>query len=491
MALRDPAQAQGICLPRCLAAAAASLTLAACVAGPAPEIATPPPALPDAFFFAPDEAVSSEVAALLPAEDPAFVVLASAAIADSPTLAEALARIDGARAQAERAGAERLPNVTADASVVRNRINPAQFGDAGAGFIPEVQTSYGANLTASWDPDIFGQLRAQERAAIARIDSASASALAVRNALLAEIAGSVIDWRTLSARQTALEQDVAAATRLVDLSRVREEAGIAPGFDRVRAQAAASASRSRLATLESERARLIGRLVALTAASAGEVSAALARTDQAMTLTQPPAALPSELLANRPDVLAAAAELAATDADLAAASRARFPRLTLSAVVGLLAFDPEDFFDDDSFVSTLAASVAAPLFDFGRIEAEIDGAAANKRIAFQAYRGAVFEALGEAEEAYGLIAAADAEAELAARESDELERAARLANVRFSAGLSNFLEVLEARRAADASGERAAAAVGRAERARILLWQALGGNAAEEDESRADNAQAL
>jgi outer membrane protein TolC len=190
-------------------------------------------------------------------------------------------------------------------------------------------------------------------------------------------------------------------------------------------------------------------------------------------------------------VLAAAAELAATDADLAAASRARFPRLTLSAVVGLLAFDPEDFFDDDSFVSTLAASVAAPLFDFGRIEAEIDGAAANKRIAFQAYRGAVFEALGEAEEAYGLIAAADAEAELAARESDELERAARLANVRFSAGLSNFLEVLEARRAADASGERAAAAIGRAERARILLWQALGGNAAEEDESRADNAQAL
>ncbi len=467
---------------------ALAAALGACAGKPAPEIATPPPDLPETFFFEPDQSVTGEVAALLPSDDPAFAALAASAIADSPTLAEAIARIDAARAGAARAGAERLPNVGADASIIRNRINPAQFGDAGQnGFIPEVQTSYGANLTASWDPDIFGQLRAQERAAIARIDGASASALAVRNALVSEIAGSVIDWRTLSARATALEQDVETATRLVDLSRVREEAGIAPGFDRVRAEAAASASRSRLAALESERVRLIGRLVTLTGANAGDITATLAQTQPSTALAEPPAALPSELLVNRPDILAAAAELAATDADLAAASRARFPRLTLSAVVGLLAFDPEDFFDEDSFVSTLGASIAAPLFDFGRLDAEIDGAAANKRIAFQAYRGAVFQALGDAEAAYGLIAAADEEARLAARERDELERAARLADVRFRAGLSNFLEVLEARRAADASGERAAAAQGRAERARVLLWQALGGEAPDAEE-RTDEA---
>ena len=85
------------------------------------------------------------------------------------------------------------------------------------------------------------------------------------------------------------------------------------------------------------------------------------------------------------------------------------------------------------------------------------------------------QALGDAEAAYGLIAASDAEAALAVQERDELTRAANLANTRYRAGLASFLEVLEARRAADASGERAAAALGRAERARILLWQALGG----------------
>ena len=127
-------------------------------------------------------------------------------------------------------------------------------------------------------------------------------------------------------------------------------------------------------------------------------------------------------------------------------------------------------------IGSLAASVAAPLLDFGRIEAEIDTAAAAKRAAFEAYRGAVFTALGDAEAAYGLVEAADAEAAASIAERDIAQRAAAIANTRFEAGLANFLAVIEARRAADASGERAAAAIGRARRARVLLWQALGGS---------------
>jgi multidrug efflux system outer membrane protein len=83
--------------------------------------------------------------------------------------------------------------------------------------------------------------------------------------------------------------------------------------------------------------------------------------------------------------------------------------------------------------------------------------------------------MGDAEAAYGVVAAADNEAQLSVNERDQLTRAASLADTRYRAGLASFLEVLEARRAADASGERAAAALGRAARARIVLWQALGG----------------
>lgn len=456
-----------------------SAALAACVAGPAPEIATPTPQLPAEFLYAPDQSSRAGLDALLPTNDAAFLELAGVALEQSPSLAEALARVDAARAGARRTGAERLPNIGAEANVTENRTNPAQFGtdNAFAQAIDTTQVSYGANLTARWDADLFGQLRAQERAALARIDASNASAAAVRIALLSEIATSVVDWRVLEARTNAIEADVAAASQLASLARTREEAGIAPGFDRVRAEAAASASRSRLAALQSERVRIVGRLITLTGQSGADVTAALGQGGPALDPLSAPAALPSDLLANRPDVIAAAAELAASDEDLAAAARARFPRLTLSAVIGLLAFDPEDLFDGDSAVRTLSAGIAAPLLDFGRIEAEIDGAAANKRAAFQAYRGAVFQALGDAEAAYGLIEAADNEAALAQEERDTLERAARLANDRYRAGLASFLEVLEARRAADASGERAAAALGRAERARIVLWQALGGDA--------------
>lgn len=451
------------------------LALAACALQPAPEIATPTPDLPPAFFFRPEGGAGTELAALLPAGDPAWQTLSQAAIAEGPSLAEALARIDTARAGARRAGAERLPNITADASVTRNRINPAQFGQAGQqGFIPREQTSYGANINASWDIDLFGRLKAEERAALARIDAASAQAQGVRLALLAEIAASITDWRTLDARAAAIEADAAAARQLAALAKTREDAGIAPGFDRVRADATASSSAVRLAALESERARLVGRLVTLTALDAAAVRAALAAPAPALALGSAPAALPSELLANRPDVAAAAANLAAADADLAAAARARFPRITLSGVIGLLSFRPQDFFDD-SLIGTLTGGIAGPLLDFGRVGAGIDAAAGDKRAAFAAYRGAVFTALGDAEAAYGTVTAADAEARLSVDERDQLARAASLAETRYRAGLASFLEVLEARRAADASGERAAAALGRAARARIVLWQALGG----------------
>ncbi|WP_086617526.1 efflux transporter outer membrane subunit [Erythrobacter tepidarius] len=458
-------------------AALLPLALGACVMQPAPEIATPVPDLPAAFFYTPASAEQSGLAALMPSADPAYVALSQAALAKAPSLAEAAARIDAARAGTRHAGAERLPNITADADVTRNRINPAQFGAAGQqGFIPREQTSYGANIVASWDPDIFGRLKAQERAALARIDAASAQAQGVRTALLAEIAASVIDWRTLDSRAAAIEEDVAAAQTLARLAKVREDAGIAPGFDRVRAEATARSSQVRLAALESERARLIGRLVTLTGQDAASVRAALAAPVTLLTPAAPPAALPSDLLANRPDVAAAAANLAASDADLAAAARARFPRITLSGVIGLLAFDPAEFFND-SIIGNLSAGVAGPLLDFGRVGAGIDAAAAEKRAAFAAYRGAVFQALGDAEGAYGTVAAADAESRLAVDEHGQLTRAASLAETRYKAGLASFLDVLEARRAADASGERAAAAMGRALRARVLLWQALGGDA--------------
>lgn len=464
-----------------LTASVASVVLAGCVAGPPPEIATPTPELPAAFIYSPESDEAANLAQLLPAHDPAFASIADLALQDAPSLAEALARVDATRAGASEAGAARLPSIGANASIEARRSNPAQFGGNVPAAIPfdTDQVGYAANLTASWELDIFGRLKASERAALARLDAASADSEAVRITLLAEIAGAVIDWRTNDARTRALAQDLAAAERLADLAAKREDAGLAPGFDRVRADAAASQSRSRIAALSGERARILGRLVSLTGQEPLLVASQLLEEPEADPISAAPVALPSLLLTHRPDVRAAAAELAAADADLAAAARLRFPRLTLSGALGLLAFDFNKLFDDGSDVYTAAGSLTAPLLDFGRIEAQIDGAAAGKRAAFAAYRGAVFNALGETEAAYGTVGGSDAQVESAARENAELERAFVLAETRYRAGLADFLTVLEARRAADASGERLAIAIGQANRARVQLWLALGGDSHE------------
>lgn len=461
-----------------LLAAAASLILSACVAGPAPDIATPPPILPESFAYAAPASVAASVEALLPVDDAAFSELSAAALANSPSLLEAAARVDSAVANAGRTGANRKPLITGDSFTTAARTSPNQVGtNLPAGIsIDTERVSYGANLSLVWDPDIYGQLRASERSALSLADAAGADAAAIRIAILAEIAGAVIDWRTLAAREKALREDLVAAESLVALTDIRERAGIAPGFDRVRAETVAETSLARITGLDSERVRIIGRLVTLTAQSGQAVRASLANNAGAPAALAAPTSTPSELLANRPDIQAAAARLAASDAELYAVAANRFPKCTLSAALGLLAFDLGDLFDKDAVVGSAGRSLLAPLFDFGRIEAQIDGAAAAKRAAFQSYRGSIFAALGEAETAYGLVASSDRELDAAERERASAQRAAELAEVRFRAGLANFLTVLDARRIADSSGERVAAARGRALRARVLLWQALGGN---------------
>lgn len=456
----------------------AALLLAGCVAGPPRHIATPSPELPESFLYQPGVSEGAALADLLPQNDRAFAALSVAALEQSPTVLEALARIDSARAGADKAGAERLPSIGLGGSAQASRTNPDQFGSSlppGAGF-DTTRAQYGANVSASWDPDIFGRLRAQERAARMRVDAANSDAAAVRLALTAEVAAAILDLRTLAARREAIASDAADARQLARLAGVREKAGIAPGFDRVRAETSLAASTSRLEGLASERARLIGRLVTLTAQPASAVEQLLASSEPSWKVPPAPATLPSALLTNRPDIRAASARLAASDHELAATAARRFPRFDLSATVGLLAFGIGGLFDADSIVGSLAGAIAGPLLDFGRIAAEIDGAAAEKRAAFQRYRGAVYQALGDAETAYALIAAADREAEAARDEAALSTRQSRLAEARYRAGLSDFLTVLEARRGADGSRERAAAALGRARRARVLLWQAVGGN---------------
>lgn len=457
--------------------AASALTLSACAT--TVERAQPPASvvLPDAFAMLDSEAVARDnIAALLPERDAAFASLAERALADAPSLAAALARIDAARAGLRGAGAARLPNITGSAGVTQSEGNAAQAGGAAPVGADFSRTRLEAGVNASWEIDLFGRLRASERAAAARLDAASADADAVRLVLLADIADAVIDARTVTARAAVIRADLASAQELVAITQVRVRAGISPGFDLVRAQSLAADAQARLAPLAAERASIIGRLVTLTARPTAEVMSVLEQPEGALLDARPVPEAPSLVLRARPDVRAAEARLAAADAEIAAAAAERFPRLSLNGALGLVALGVGGLFDEDALVGSLGGAMAGPLLDFGRVAARIDGAQASAAEAFAQYRGTLFRALGESESAFGAIRAGDERVRLLTMQAMLDGDGIGLARERYRHGLDTFLTVIDAERTANASRTSLAIARGQAQRARIALYRALGGD---------------
>jgi NodT family efflux transporter outer membrane factor (OMF) lipoprotein len=460
-----------------------ALLLAALLSGcatveraPAPTLAEA--ALPPAFALLDRErAGAGEIAALLPRDDRAFAELERRALADAPTLAAAVARIDAARAGVRGAGAARLPELTGSGAVARERINQQQFGGAlppGIAIDPS-RTTYNLGLNASWDADLFGRLRASERAASARLDAASADAAGVRLTLRSDIARAVVDARALDGRETVARQDIASAADLVAVTGVRARAGIAPEFDLVRARSLQADAEARLEPILTQRAEVVGRLVTLTGLPAQDVLAILRQPAGPALTARPALAVPSTQLRARPDLAAAERRLAAADQEIAAAAAERYPRLSITSALGLFTLGLGSLFDDESLTGSIGAGLAEPLLDFGRVGARIDRAQAEAREAFAEYRRALFAALGETETALGQVAAADRRASALERQAAIDADAVGLARERYRRGLDTFLTVIDAQRAAFASRGGVIDARADASRTRVELFRAIGG----------------
>ncbi len=458
------------------AVALATLTLlAGCATMPTPA-ARPVIEMPAAFSFAPPANAEAPLPEqLLPVNDPAFVGLLKKA-SNAPDIAIALARIDAARAIAQRAGAERLPSVDGSASAGFARSNPEQFGNLPpAVAVDSTRLTVAGNITASWDADLFGRLRASQRAAQLRVDAAGFDAQAVRIAIIHDVAIAVVDWRGVQARKSALQDNINAVEQQSRLVNSRVRAGLNPAVDGLRAEALDEALGAQLPLILAEEAQIVARMVALTATPANAVLADLNQPAGQSASAVPLTSAPSALIAARPDVQAAASRLAASDADLAATAARRFPQFNISSALGLLAFSFGGLFDADAITGQLGAGVAAPLLDFGRIEADIARDEAQTRVAFQQLRQISFAALGEAELSFANIAQSDASAERLLSQIQRESDVARLAGSRYRAGLDNLITALDAQSRAYSTTQQGFAAATQAQRARVALWRSLGG----------------
>ena len=431
---------------------------------------------PSAFVYAPPMESRAMLATLLPNGDPAFQTLLTAVETQAPDLQVALARVDAARAALRASGAARAPNISlaGNASYARSSENAVTNLPPGLALDP-TNGNFSSGINASWDLDLFGRLRASQRAASIRLDAADADARAVRLALVTDIARAVVDYRTAQGKLQIVENDLADAASLVKLTDTRARAGIAPGLDLVRAQSLEAAARSQRGPANAELAAALGRLVTLTARDGASVAAAFEVPASDDLAGLPSVGLPSALLRQRPDIVAAEYRLSAANAEIAAAAAARFPQISINAALGLAALALGDLLSADSLTASLGGSVAAPLLDFGRIGAQIDLCQADAKEAFALYRRAVFTGIGEAESALGNLQANLNRLTAIETQLDIEKDSVSLATARYRMGLSDFLGVIDAQRQLNATRQSRVEAKGAVYRSQIELYRGFGG----------------
>lgn len=374
--------------------------------------------------------------------DPALAAFVEAAQAASPSISSAQAR--RAQAQAERvaAGSTLLPQLDLTGSAVRRSASPP---------FPAGEVAQGA-LQLSWELDVFGAQRAQRRAAQWRLESADAAWHEARVSLAADVALQVLSWRHCQATLAQVQSDAQAASRAAQLVRRLAEAGLQPPEQAALSEGAAAEARNRSRSQAQRCEADVKALVQYTAWPEDEVRKRLqpppgpqaaAQTFTAMRLAP---GLPAAVLAQRPDVFAAAATVAAAAAEVGVQQAQRYPRVGLNGSIGRL--------NSQSAAGSLTLdtwsvgplSVSLPVFDAGRRAAGEQSARARYEDALHQHQAVVRRAVREVEEALLALETTARQAEDGRLALDRARQSLAAVELRQQRGLASALELEEARR---------------------------------------------
>lgn len=410
--------------------------------------------------------------------DPAIDAMVPSALADSPTLAQAVAHMDEARAVVGASAAQRLPALGLTAAAGRGRsLESGPDGGTSTG------STASAGLTLSWELDLFGRVRETVTTARERLAARTADARGVRLALAAEVADGVLALRGCAHSLQVQTADIASRARTLAMTRDRLAAGFVAAVDEARAASGLANARTELALRQARCERQVHALVALTGLQGADVRERVLGAPGAAAVSfmpEPPLltlAEPAAVLAAHPKVMAADREAAAAWADIGVARAARLPRIDLGA---LLTGNWMRAAGSTLHATTwsFAANLAAPLFDGGAGAAGVDAAEARYRASAALLVQAVRHAAQEIE-----VALTDAAS--AARRMDTTREAVAAARTtlsateaRWLAGATSLFELEDARRQFAGAEDSAIAA----RRDRAQAWVALiraSGNSAE------------
>lgn len=396
--------------------------------------------------------------------------LEARALAANQDLRAAAARVEQARAAAGATRSRYFPSVAFDPSV--NRARTSQTTD---NVFPNAETTtFQGTLDAAWELDLFGRIRRENESA--RNDAAASAAdfENLRLALSAEVATGYFTLRGLDRELDFARSGVALRRRFLDLIRVRRANGAATEFDVARAEAELASTEAEVSDLARRRAREQDALAVLLGAAAPDFSVA-GDSDALPNPPSVPAGLPSSLLERRPDVAAAEYALAGANARIGVAKAAFFPAISLTGSFGAASGDFNRLFHGGSRLWSIGPTLYLPIFQGGRIRANLarSRAAYDENVAH--YREQVLVAFREVQDSLTATRLLADQAGAEARAVAAAQRAERLAQTQFDAGYVSSFEVIDAQRTLLAT-ERAATQV---EARRLVnsigLIKALGG----------------
>jgi multidrug efflux system outer membrane protein len=461
-------------------------TLAGCTVGP--DYVPPQTPVPARWSESPasQEILKSDKAWWKTFGDPVLERLIEEAAVTNPDLKQALQRIRIARTERTQAAAAGLPTLSAHGSASR-RLNsltsPAGTTTAVGGTTAGGAFGIGNNLIdifqagfdAQWELDLFGGIRRTVEAAEANTEAEIENRRALTVSLLGEVASQYITLRANQQLLAVIRDNLATQQDTLHLTQERQRAGLASYLDVAQAQAQVEATAAEQPLVENQIKLALHALSVLLDRAPGELSLRLGQPAPIPLPAEPAAAdLPSELLRRRPDIRSAERRLKAANADIGAAVAAQYPRINLAAFIGLQNTDITDFTMLGKSWSA-ASTLAFPIFNWGSIQANIEGRKARHQELAHAYRATVLNAFKEVEDALASIEQERRrQAQLQQAEAAE-KLALDLARERYLKGLTGFLDVLSAERSLLARRQALIETRARLAGQRVALYKALGG----------------
>lgn len=408
--------------------------------------------------------------------DPRLRALIAAALEHNRDMRIAAARVEEARALYGIARADRLPNVNAAGSGQSSR-TPADLSFTGGTLVSH---RYDAGLSLlSFELDFWGRVKSLNEAALESYLASEEARRALRLTLIADVANAYLTLLEMEERTALARETVKSREETRTMVSHRREAGLAGDLDFLQADGAFQLARAELASLERQRSAAGNALALLAGRLPDSLPGGLTLADQGI-VPDLAAGLPSEVLLQRPDVLSAEHRLIAANANIGAARAAFLPRISLTAGLGMASGTLAGLFDGGRDAWNFQPTLSLPLFDAGRAAAGTDLAEARKVIAVAEYEKTIQQAFREVAD---LLAdrthlAGQLQAQQAA-EKTLLERL-RLAEARYKAGISSYLEVLDAQREIF-SAQQSTVQIRRARlTAAVQLYKALGNSGAPE-----------